>query len=265
MFGVRSIQEYVQQIGRYRSRDATALCAAFLTDESFAKLYSSSFLSAVNPASLRRFINDLFQDRSGELTDCFERVCFRDAEQRYDVAESTLRTLLILLENAGFLRLDVDFNNRCVITPCRCDLVKPPCRLHRSCAGNPPSSTRCSTSAGTTTPIPVGVSLPFHRRPAGAGSLRVRAVDGTAVTAGAVAAASAGDAPRAGGEGQRALLSPGAQKVGVEGTFHPECRRRRRWRRLRGEWSHGRRWAFRWEMTRRKTLRSCDACISCCR
>lgn len=158
MYGVRSIQEYVQQIGRYRSRDTAALCSAFLTDESFGKLYSSSFLSAVNPSSLRRFINDLFQDRQGDLVDCYERVCFRDAEQRYDVAESTLRTLLILLENQGFLRLDVDFNNRCVITPCRCDIVKLPRNLHRSCDASLPSSTRCSTSAGTTTQTPVGVS-----------------------------------------------------------------------------------------------------------
>ena len=119
IYGVRSIQEYVQEIGRYRGQHKHALCASFLSDNTINKLYSSLFSSSVNSASIRRFVNDIMQ----ESEKVFTYVCFRFAEQKYDVSESTIRTILILLENQGFIRLDVDFNNRYIITPIDYNLV----------------------------------------------------------------------------------------------------------------------------------------------
>lgn len=112
MYGVRSIQEYVQEIGRYRGQAAT-LCSAFLTDETVCRLYSATYASALNRRSARSFLNDLMGDEGTGVN----YVSYRHAEHRYDLSESTLRTLLILLENVGCVKLEMDFNNHFVVTP----------------------------------------------------------------------------------------------------------------------------------------------------
>ena len=113
LYGVRSIQEYVQEIGRYRAQQEQALCISFMSNDTINRLYSSLFLSAVNPMSIRRFVNDIMQDSEKVFT----FICFKFAEQKYDIPEAILRTILILLENHGYIRLDIDFNNHCIITP----------------------------------------------------------------------------------------------------------------------------------------------------
>ena len=39
------------------------------------------------------------------------------------MAESTIKTVLILLENHHFITIDMDFYNHCIITPMNCELV----------------------------------------------------------------------------------------------------------------------------------------------
>ena len=120
LYGVRSIQEYVQEIGRYRDQREQALCLSILSDTMINKLYSSLFLSAVNPVSIRRFVNDIMQEHEN----IFTFICFKFAEQKYDVSETILRTILILLENHGYIRLDIEFNNHFIITPIDSQIVE---------------------------------------------------------------------------------------------------------------------------------------------
>ena len=143
VYGVRSIQEYVQEIGRYRGQQEQALCISFISDDTINRLYSSLFLSAVNPVSIRRFVNDIMQDNEKVFT----FICFKFAEQKYDIPEAILRTILILLENHGYIRLDIDFNNHCMITPIDSNTVLLIISMNDSSFRNPCFSLPFSISA----------------------------------------------------------------------------------------------------------------------
>ena len=50
-------------------------------------------------------------------------VNYAKAEQLYDIPESSLKTILILMENKHILSIDFDFYDHCVITPIHCEMV----------------------------------------------------------------------------------------------------------------------------------------------
>lgn len=113
MYSIRSIQEYIQEIGRYRGANAGVLCLSILCDPVFTKLYSFSFSTVYSSKAMNRF----FQVIQSDAVNRFSTVTFQACEQQFNLPESIQRTLLILMENEGLLRLDLEFNNHYIITP----------------------------------------------------------------------------------------------------------------------------------------------------
>ena len=118
MYAIRSIQAYVQEIGRYRGSEAGAMCLSVLTDSYVTQLYSSCFTNYVTERTIRRFLQYVMDTRT--TGNC---ISFRWTEQHFDLAESIQRTLLILLESRGVLSIDSEFYNHFTITPYSHDTV----------------------------------------------------------------------------------------------------------------------------------------------
>lgn len=121
MYSIRSIQEYVQEIGRYRGSNPGTLCLSILCDPIFCKLYSLSFSNLYSPKAITRFIQSI----ETEAVDGCTSICFQQWEMQYNLPETMQRTLLIMLENKGVIRLDTEFNNHYVIIPYNSFEVKP--------------------------------------------------------------------------------------------------------------------------------------------
>lgn len=113
MYAIRSIQDYIQQVGRYRGSNQGALCLSILCDSIFSKLYSMSFSTLFSSKAITRFLQSIEKN----AVDSIAALSFQKNEQQFNLPESIQRTLLILLENKGYIRLDSDFNNHYVITP----------------------------------------------------------------------------------------------------------------------------------------------------
>ena len=109
----RSLQEYIQQIGRIRNSTPGTICLSILCDPIFCKLYSLSFNNAFSEKILTRFIHQLQEEAINGST----IIPFQKNEQKYNLPESIQRTLLILLENHGLIHLDMEFCNHYVIIP----------------------------------------------------------------------------------------------------------------------------------------------------
>lgn len=113
MYAIRSVQEYIQQVGRYRGSNQGALCLSILCDSVFSKLYSMSFSTVFSSKAITRFLQSIEKDAIDSVT----AISFQQNEQQFNLPESLQRTLLILLENQGFIRLDSEFNNHYTISP----------------------------------------------------------------------------------------------------------------------------------------------------
>ena len=119
MYSIRSIQEYIQEIGRYRGSNQGTLCLSILCDSVFTKLYSFSFSDAFSSKAITQFIETIYS----KAINSFSTITFAKCEQQFNLPESFIRTLLILLENEGFIRIDIEFNNFYVIIPFNSDQV----------------------------------------------------------------------------------------------------------------------------------------------
>ena len=120
MYAIRSIQEYTQEIGRYRGSNKGTLCLSILCDSIFTKLYSFSFSDVFSSKAITHFIEMIYSN----AVNSFSTITFAKCEQQFNLPESYIRTLLILLENAGFIRIDIEFNNFYVIIPFHSDQVQ---------------------------------------------------------------------------------------------------------------------------------------------
>lgn len=125
LYAIRSIQAYVQEIGRYRGSEAGAMCLSVLTDSYVMQLYSSCFTNYATERTIRAFLQYVMDT---EATGNF--ISFRWAEQHFDLAELIQRTLLILLESRGVLSIDSEFFNHFTVTPYSHDTVSVPLPSH---------------------------------------------------------------------------------------------------------------------------------------
>ena len=113
MYSIRSVQEYIQEIGRYRGSNPGVLCLSILCDPVFNKLYSFAFSNVYSSKAITHFIQEIQTD----AVDHFAVVSFQQCEQKFNLPESIQRTILIMLENEGLIRLDMEFHNQYVIIP----------------------------------------------------------------------------------------------------------------------------------------------------
>ena len=72
-----------------------------------------SFSTLFSSKAITRFLQSIEKN----AVDSIAALSFQKNEQQFNLPESIQRTLLILLENKGYIRLDSDFNNHYVITP----------------------------------------------------------------------------------------------------------------------------------------------------
>ena len=111
MYGSRSIQGYVQEIGRYRGNEEEGLALSITTDSVWTKLYSMAWSNYVELTAVNRFIASQVNETP------YSCVKYGECEQLFDCSVETMKTCLILLENEGFIEFECEFLNHLIITP----------------------------------------------------------------------------------------------------------------------------------------------------
>ena len=111
LYGSRSIQGYVQEIGRYRGNEEEGLALSITTDSVWTKLYSMAWSNYVELTAVNRFIASQVNETP------YSCVKYGECEQLFDCSVETMKTCLILLENEGFIEFECEFLNHLIITP----------------------------------------------------------------------------------------------------------------------------------------------------
>jgi len=92
----RSLEDYVQQVGRAGRTGQEASCWLILDDDDFIKLRTLSFSNAAELAGVRGLLGKIFH--SGSEGSQFGVLAIKEAAMELDVAEETMETILSYLQ-----------------------------------------------------------------------------------------------------------------------------------------------------------------------
>lgn len=99
----RSLEEYVQQVGRAGRDGSEGKCFAFLDDRDFVTLRSLAYSGVTEEASIRKLLNMIFEDNIQEGFEengrrQFGMLAIKKLSVELDLQEETIESLLSFLE-----------------------------------------------------------------------------------------------------------------------------------------------------------------------
>lgn len=95
----RSLEEYVQQIGRAGRNDIEANCYLYLIDSDFLALRSLAFSGMVEREGICVLMSALFEERKDCQVPYFQNLSLQKLSLRSDISEESIETLLAYLED----------------------------------------------------------------------------------------------------------------------------------------------------------------------
>ena len=96
----RSVEEYVQQIGRAGRDGRDAACHAFYSEKGYKRLKSFSYSDEIDESSIYSLLCKLFKERTVTVStgNQFGILPLNEASMELDIKESTIEMILAFLE-----------------------------------------------------------------------------------------------------------------------------------------------------------------------